>query len=501
MALTGKDNAEKIWNYLKGKGLSDVAIAGMMGNIKQESGCNPKNLQSNGNTKLRMTDDEYTKAVDNGTYKNFVRDSFGYGLVQHTYYTRKQKLIDYAKQVKKSIGDLEMQLDFIYNKELCTNYKKSTLDKLKTAKTVREASDIFLLNYEKPADQSTKAQEKRASYGMEYYNLYSEEAKEKASLNMTLRNKVVEYASKYIETKEMSDLHKFIIDTYNSITPLPLSYKVKYTDAWCATFVSFISIALGLTDIMPRECSCGRKIELYKKLNRWQEADNYVPNPGDEIFYDWEDKADYASTDNKGWADHVGIVQSVKGNVITVIEGNIDNKVGTRELQVNGRYIRGYGLPDYGSSKATGKEVIKNPHFEIKSYLAQTTSDLNLRSSAESVNKHNIIKVIPKSHHVYVMKSVNEKWVQINTVIDGDSYVGYVSKAYLKTVDISKNEIRQVTADGLNVRTEKNAASPKICTMNKGDRFTVITSGTWGFILFKDKLGFANISNAYSKKI
>lgn len=177
MALKGKDNAEKIWNYFKGKGMNDFAIAGIMGNIQQESGCNPKNLQNTGNKKLGMTDDEYTVAVDNGTYTNFVKDSQGYGLVQLTFWTRKQKFLKYVQSKKKSIGDLETQLDFIYNKELCVNYKKSVLDKLKTAASVCEASDIFLFNYEKPADQSEKAQVKRANYGQGFYDLYAEKEK------------------------------------------------------------------------------------------------------------------------------------------------------------------------------------------------------------------------------------------------------------------------------------------------------------------------------------
>lgn len=172
MALKGKDNAEKIWNYLKDKGLNDFAIAGVVGNIKQESGFNPKNLQNTGNKKLGMTDEEYTNAVDNGTYANFVKDSQGYGITQWTFWSRKQKLIDYAKSKKKSIGDLEMQLDYLYHKEFCGSYKH-VWNALKKAKSVREASNIFLLQYEKPADQGEGAQLKRASYGQTYYDLYA----------------------------------------------------------------------------------------------------------------------------------------------------------------------------------------------------------------------------------------------------------------------------------------------------------------------------------------
>ena len=53
-----------------------------------------------------------------------------------------------------------------------------------------------------------------------------------------LRQKFVNEAIKYVGVKEGSAKHKYIIDTYNKIVPLPSGYKVKYTDAWCATFVS-----------------------------------------------------------------------------------------------------------------------------------------------------------------------------------------------------------------------------------------------------------------------
>ena len=86
------------------------------------------------------------------------------------------------------------------------------------------------------------------------------------------------------------------------------------------------------------------------------ENDAYVPKPGDYIFYDWQDGTNYATTDNTGAADHVGIVTEVNGSTITVIEGNMSDAVGYRHIAVNGRYIRGYGVPKY-ASKATGTDA------------------------------------------------------------------------------------------------------------------------------------------------
>lgn len=171
-----------IWNFLKSKGLNDYAIAGIMGNLCAESALNSQNLQQTFESKLGYTDATYTAAVDNGNYDNFVRDSAGYGLVQWTYWSRKQALLDYAKKAGKSIGSLSMQLDFMWSE--LQGYT-SVMNTLKSATSVRQASDVVLTQYEKPADQSESVQEKRASYGDTYYNKYAEK---KATTSTTSTN-------------------------------------------------------------------------------------------------------------------------------------------------------------------------------------------------------------------------------------------------------------------------------------------------------------------------
>ena len=157
-------------------------------------------------------------------------------------------------------------------------------------------------------------------------------------------SKVVAQARSWLGKKESDGSHKFIIDIYNNHKPLARGYKVKYTDSWCATFVSAVAIKLGFTDIIPIECGCGEQIKLWQSMGRWVEDDSYVPNPGDIIYYDWDDSG---KGDNTGWSDHVGIVEKVANSVITVIEGNYSNSVKRRDIKVNGRYIRGYGVPKY----------------------------------------------------------------------------------------------------------------------------------------------------------
>lgn len=179
MTLTGANNEERIWNYLKAKGLNDYGAAGCMGNLYAESALKPTNLQNTYEKKLGYTDDEYVAAVDSGEYTNFVRDSAGFGLAQWTYWSRKQNLLNFAKEKNKSIGDLEMQLDFLW-KELSESYK-SVLNTLKNASSVLEASNDMLLKFERPANQGESVQKKRAEYGQKYYDKYAAQTAQNAA--------------------------------------------------------------------------------------------------------------------------------------------------------------------------------------------------------------------------------------------------------------------------------------------------------------------------------
>lgn len=158
------------------------------------------------------------------------------------------------------------------------------------------------------------------------------------------RSEIVAQARKWAGLREVDGSFKVIIDTYNSHKPLARGYKLKYTDEWCSGFASAVAIACNATDIIPTEVGCGKHIDLFKKMGIWVEADSYVPRPADYIFYDWQDSG---SGDNQGGADHVGIVEKVENGRITVIEGNYAGGVNRRVIKVDGKYIRGYGVPKY----------------------------------------------------------------------------------------------------------------------------------------------------------
>lgn len=171
-----------------------------------------------------------------------------------------------------------------------------------------------------------------------------------------LASKVVAQAVAWLGLNEADGSHKEIVNIYNSHKPLARGYRLKTTDAWCAATVSAVAIKLGYTDIIPTEVGCKQMIDHFKRMGCWEERDSVVPAPGWICFYDWNDSG---NGDNIGWPDHVGIVEKVSGSTFTVIEGNLSDKVQRRVMIVNGKYIRGFGVPKYDTEpkKEEGFEV------------------------------------------------------------------------------------------------------------------------------------------------
>ena len=172
-ASTGSDEDAKVmWDYMLEKIGNEYGVAGLMGNIQAESNLRSNNLENSYEKKetINMNDEEYTTAVDNGTYTNFIQDHAGYGLAQWTYWSRKEWLYNYSQECKKSICDYQMQLEFLW-KELSRDFKK-VVETLKTATSVREASDAVLLGFEKPKNQGEEYQERRAAMGQTFYDKF-----------------------------------------------------------------------------------------------------------------------------------------------------------------------------------------------------------------------------------------------------------------------------------------------------------------------------------------
>lgn len=180
-----------------------------------------------------------------------------------------------------------------------------------------------------------------------------------------MRGKVVAQAWEWYNEglRESDGSHMRVIEVYNAIRPLPRGYKMTATDPWCAAFVSAVGAACGLTDIILPECACDPMITTYKAAGRWMEADDYEAQPGDMIFYDWQDSG---VGDCVGSSDHVGVIVQYDGYFYTVVEGNKSDMVALRTIAHNGRYIRGFAVPDYAGRAAvaeipTGAEDVGTP--------------------------------------------------------------------------------------------------------------------------------------------
>ena len=364
----GDTTNSMVWWYLKQMGMTDEGAAGVMGNMEAESNINPKNLQDSYETSLGYTDDSYTEAVDNGKYKNFANDSAGYGLVQFTSSNLKQDLYDHVKEENKSIGSLSGQLETL-NKQLTNSYS-SLLSKLKSTKSVSEAASAFMLNYERPADQSSSAQSGRANRAKNYYDKFkgtegtklddakvdfgdssssdSSSSDDSSSSGDTIGsflsnvladsplgqvlNSFISFSngsssdggssggsnSNGSVSGSASDIVKIAAGEIGKEKGMNNKYNKWYYGSdkaahWCAAFVSWCADQAGIsTDIIPKDAYT---VTMDQKIReKGKRVDKSEARPGDIIFY--------SHSGSESGIFHVGIVESRNNDKLTTIEGN-----------------------------------------------------------------------------------------------------------------------------------------------------------------------------------
>lgn len=268
-----------------------------------------------------------------------------------------------------------------------------------------------------------------------------------------LRSIVVEAATKYIGVEQGDEMHHFLVDLYNSHKPLARGYKLKYTDAWCAGFVSAIAIMCGLTDIIPTEVGAQEQLVKFQKMKRFDENDARVPKPGDICYYCWSDNG---VGDNTGRANHVGIVADVYGDTFVVVEGNMSmnnvSMVGLRKVVINDRYLRGFGIPDYATKAAT-----IDPH-DTPFYKYVDCDYLNLRRSPSM--DAGVIAAMPYGAKV-VYHGEMDGWAQV----DYDSMAGYCGASYLAK---DKPVMIYRTTDALRMRAKPTTLSKTLKVLPRG---------------------------------
>lgn len=384
-------NEEKIWKFLKSKGFTDFGVAGLMGNLYAESGLSPINLQNSYEKKLNFTDQSYTQAVDNGSYTNFVKDAAGYGLAQWTYWSRKQNLLNYARSIGKSIGDLDMQLEFLC-KEL-SGYS-AVWKTLQSATSVFEASNAVLLQYERPANQSEAVQNKRASYGQAYYDEFAQSTTKEGVGSLTAIERLIATAKAeegYLEKATNAQLDsktanagsnnwtKYARDLDN-IGNIYNGKKNGY--AWCDVFVDWCFIKTFGVDLAMRllcqpyggaGAGCTYSVQYYKQKDQFHKRN---PQAGDQIFF---------TNDGGKTSYHTGLVIAVGNGKVYTIEGNTSSAPGvvpnggcvrTKSYNLTATYICGYGRPDWslvGDSVEQEDEDMTLDRFKelMKEYRAE----------------------------------------------------------------------------------------------------------------------------------
>ena len=382
-------DAEKtIWDFLHGKIGNAYGAAGMMGNLYAESALRPNNLQNTYEKKLGMTDAEYTSAVDSGSYTNFIKDSAGYGLAQWTYWSRKQALLEFAQAAGKSIGDLRMQLDFLW-KEL-QGYT-SVLNTLKTATTVKAASDAVLTGYERPADQGDSVKEKRAAYGQKYFDKYVTTKPVQTDTGCSAA-KVIAVAVEQIGYKEKKSNSQLDDKTANAgsanYTKYARDFDQKYPKwyngkkngfAWCDMFVDWCFLtAFGYEKALALLCQpersagagCTYSLRYFKNKGQFHTKD---PQPGDQIFFG-------TSLDN---STHTVSVESVDKKHVHTIEGNTSDQVARRNYSLTNSRILGYGRPAYDAVEAVAPVTPATPATpqatDVPFLVKVSIKDLNIR--------------------------------------------------------------------------------------------------------------------------
>ena len=313
---------------------------------------------------------------------------------------------------------------------------------------------------------------------------------------MATVKQLLDLARAWIGCRESDGSHMEIVNVYNAYTPLPRNYKVKSNDSWCMVFISALFIKVGLANLCPLECSCGKAIEKAKEMGIWEENGAITPNVGDLIMYDWNKK--------DGWPEHVGIVESVNGNTFTVIEGNKNDAVGRRTVNVGSASIRGFVKPMYDGATPNISDIPQaennadtTVNYKVK---VNTPSGVNCRNAPNGAK----VKAYANGTELTISKEENgggftgEGWVSLQYCKVQDSVAQNLGTYEVTASDLIVRDApngkpvghNKLTADGKNHDKDKDGA------LDRGTRVTIskIQNG-WG------KCPSGWVSMQYLKKV
>ena len=349
--------------------LTDEAIAALLAQIQAESGFKVNNLENTVNTKLGMTDEQYVAAVDNGSYTNFVRDAFGYGLWQLTEYSRKQNFINFVRARNGSIGDLALQVEFMFWE--FRNYFGKIWNSMKSSHDLYALTKVLLYEWENPLEK-TENMRVRYEYAQIWLNKVRghKEVTNKMAQNESVA-KVLNVARNELGYHEKANNSSLDDKTANSGSGNYTKYARdldavgnfynggKQGYAYCDVFVDWCFVKAFGADIGRRMifqpmqsagAGCLYSAQYYKQAGHWVS----YPQPGDQIFFS------YAA----GEYSHTGIVESVANGMVNTIEGNTSDMVARRSYPLSSGSIVGYGRPNWDLAANTAADAAEDVTVE-----------------------------------------------------------------------------------------------------------------------------------------
>lgn len=521
-------NVEKIWNFLIKNYENPFGVAGLMGNLYAESGLNPQNLQNTYEKKLGMSDAEYTNAVDTGTYSNFVKDSAGYGLAQWTYSARKLNLLNYTKSKNVSIGDLDAQLEFLV-KEM-TGYT-AVVKAIKEAKSVKEASDVVLTKYERPADQSDNAKNKRASYGQKYYDQFvKKEEKQVADYSKYINST----GTHYISNSGSDERGKYNSGSAGDQTGKEWQLRSWYSRPWTHVFRYEKDPRVGQT-LCNLGCAAALNNNIgydqYQRTTYWAQLQKVGYDPAKIIVKCEEDCSAGTAANVKAAGYLLGIkaLQDVSSSMTSRNTVAQLKKAGFTVLTeskylTSGKYLQPGDILLYENhhvamnvtkgSKAGQVVVVPAPSAPAVKLpvigTAVAKGSMYVRPSETSSSNYGTVS---KGMKVEVVELLENGWMKIVWDKSPDGY-GYTSNRENKYYTYTKNanapavEVYKTTGR-LNVRKGAGTKNARILTLPLGHKVntegkTEIVDGTkWFYVSFtynkKDYTGW--VSSKYLKKV
>lgn len=338
----------EIYRLCLGLGMTPAGAAGCTANILHESNGRADNVENT----CPLSDEDYTKGVDNGTYTNFVNDHYGYGICQWTYYTRKEALLKYAKEHGVSIADANMQFQFMA-RELRESYAY-VWSTLITTSDPYTAGYVMCEKFERPKGGETSAKQ-RGQKAKEIYDRCKNAGVETVYYD---KQKLIDWGYSQIGYHEgdnnwnkYAEIMDKVKDFYNGI-----KQNQPYCDIWydCGCYVCYgREAALYLTCQPEKSCGAGCKFsaQYYQAKGRFFKSG---PETADQIFF------------GSGWDNvrHTGMVVEVSDTHVTTIEGNTSDQVAKRVYRINDPNIFGYGRPRWGtptesSDTSTGSNTTK----------------------------------------------------------------------------------------------------------------------------------------------